>query len=162
MVASKEVTYWKSNHKLLICSGFSLHFQNTGNDLLWMQNVALTFVDIHCFPKSLDTFYKFILCIWIYYVANIFLQLMPEISIGFISGHSAGVFDQFIAWSANHCCARLDVCLGSLSCWNRCPSGNVVFKKGRRVCSKIFMYRAAFMIPLKMAIPVVPHLLIPA
>ena len=85
-----------------------------------------------------------------------------KFSIGFMSGDSAGVFHQLIPFSSKKCLARIEVCLGSLSCMNLWWLGNFISKNGKRVPRMISTNSGAFMMPSNTHIPVAPFLLIPA
>lgn len=90
------------------------------------------------------------------------LSSCHRFSMGLRSGDSAGVFHQLIPLSKKYALASLEVCLGSLSCMNWWPSGNLAFKKGSKVFRNISTYRGASIIPSKMQISVEPIQLIPA
>ena len=80
------------------------------------------------------------------------------VSIGFKSG----VFHQLIPLSAMKSLAKLEVCLGSLSCMKRCEVGNSAWMNGTSVWSKISVNRNQSIIPSNMQIPVRPFLEMPA
>ena len=87
-----------------------------------------------------------------------------KFSMGFNSGLSGGVRHQFISFSSlKKALARLDVCLGSLSCINLW-SGSVWLMNGRRVVSRstVLQYSSAPIIPSKMHTLVASFRLIPA
>ena len=83
-------------------------------------------------------------------------------SIGFKLGNSAGAFHQLIPWSLMKSRAKLEVCLGSLSCMKRCELGNFTWMNGMSVWSRIPINRNLSIIPSKMQIPMRPFLEIPA
>ena len=82
-------------------------------------------------------------------------------SIGLRSGLSAGVFHQFIPVLDIISAAFLDVCLGSLSCWNFVIPG-CRLKKGSNADSRMLIWKSASMFPVKMTMLVGPSLDIPA
>ena len=91
-----------------------------------------------------------------------FFNSCHKFSIGFKSGDSGGVFHQFMLFSVRKSLHRFEVCFGSLSCIRRWSSGQILSKKGSRVCSIMLTYKTASIIPSKMYIPVRPLRLIPA
>ena len=65
-------------------------------------------------------------------------SLCHKFSIRLQSGDSAGVLHQSTPLGVSHSLASLDVCLGSLSAINQCPSGYVCWRKGNKVfCSTV-------------------------
>ena len=82
-------------------------------------------------------------------------------SIGFKSGDSGGVFHQLIFLSVRNLCACFDVCFGSLSCMKQWWSGNMSWRNGRSVLSKMLVYNGAFIFPSNIHIPHRPRRLIP-
>lgn len=58
-------------------------------------------------------------------------------SIGLRSGDSGGVFHQLIPFCSIKVLASRLVCLGSLSCWNRWPSGNTSWMNGSNPLARI-------------------------
>ena len=90
------------------------------------------------------------------------LSLCHKFSIGFKSGDSAGVFHQLIPLLVMKSRAKMEVCLGSLSCMKQ---WGVVEKltriNGINVWSRMEVNRNLSMIPSKIQIPVRPFLEIP-
>src|SRR5882724_11721794 len=76
-------------------------------------------------------------------------------SIRLISGDWAGQTSTWMSLSSNHCVAFLEVCLGSLSCWNiLSSSGTSNFSKlSTTPSSKISQYCCASMIPCTCELP---------
>ena len=83
-------------------------------------------------------------------------------SIRFKSGDSADIFHQLILWSMMESRAKLEVCLGSLSCMKQCDLGNFAWMNGTSVWSRISVNWNLSIIPSQMQIPVRPFLEIPA
>ena len=66
---------------------------------------------------------------------------------GLRSGDSAGVFHQLMDLSSIYSFAMFDVCFGSLSCINLCPSGYTLSMNGTSVLSEMSTRSTAFMFP---------------
>ena len=81
--------------------------------------------------------------------------------IGLQSGDSRGVYHQFILFPLSKVAASIEVCFGSLSCMNLCPSGYTARINGNNAASGIWMNNGAFIIPSTIQIPVLPLQLIP-
>ena len=90
-----------------------------------MPDVGFAFCWVHfVVPKSRDSHHQliFTLLFGLTMFRKKCLSSCHRSLIGVRSGNSGGVFHQLMSFSSIKVVARLLVCLGSLSCWKRCPS----------------------------------------
>ena len=90
------------------------------------------------------------------------LSSCQRFSIGLRSGDSATVFHQFTPSCCKKFLAKLDRCLGSLSCMNRWPVGNLSLINGSKPTLRISTKSGASIMPSKMMISLGPLRLMPA
>ena len=91
-----------------------------------------------------------------------FLSSRHKFSIGFKSGNSAGVFHQLIPLLVMKLRAKMEVCLGSLSCMKRWGVvGKLTRINGISVWLRMEVNRNLSMIPSKIQIPVRPLRFLP-
>ena len=140
------------------CSTFK--FNNAWHNFLKMVDVFIAFFNRHCLPKTPNSMNALLLCSRLdFSLARV--HAIGSLSMGFRSGDSERVIHQIIPWSTMSQ-AKLEMCLGSLSCMKRWAIGNFSWMKGTSVWPRISVNKNLSIMPSKMQIPVWSLLEIPA